>query len=439
MVSAPIAENEVQRLEALRSYQILDTKADPVFDDLAMLASHICGTPIALVSLVDSNRQWFKAKVGLQASETPRDISFCGHAITADDLFVVEDALADKRFADNPLVTSSPNIRFYAGAKLMTSDGYALGAFCVQDQVPRKLTPAQEDALRRLSRQAVALMEYKRNLIQMAEVIAERNQTAELKAAKQAAEAASRAKTEFLNNISHELLTPMNAIIGMTELVLDSELTPKQREDLLTLRTSAHSLLSLIESMLHLSEIESGQLELGTAEFSLRDTVDGLLSIMRPAAHEKGLSLVCRVQSDVPDLVTGNSKSLRQVMGQLVHNAIKFTERGQVTIDIEKEMLMQGGILAHCSVEDTGIGIPADKKDSIFDVFTQADGSLRRSYEGTGLGLTISSRLVEKMRGRIWVSSELGTGSKFHFTFYLGVRRGAPRPQIFSSKDVVNS
>jgi len=172
---------------------------------------------------------------------------------------VVEDALADSRFADNPLVTTDPKIRFYAGAKLTTSDGYALGSLCVIDRVPRKLTSAQKEALQALSRQVVAQMEYKRNVLEMAEIIADRKQTEELKAANQAAEAASRAKSEFLANISHELRTPLNGVIGMTELVLDSELTSEQRENLDVVKSSADSLLSLVNHILDFSEIESGR------------------------------------------------------------------------------------------------------------------------------------------------------------------------------------
>src|SRR5712692_5098410 len=423
MISAPIPENEAERLESLRRYQILDTKSDPAFDDLAALASFICGTPIALVSLVDSNRQWLKAKVGLEASETPRDVSFCAHTILADDLFVVEDARADQRFADNPLVITDPNIRFYAGAKLTTSDGYALGSLCVIDRVPRKLNAAQEEALRSLSRQVVAQMECKRNLLEMAEVIADRKQTDELKAAKHAAEAASRAKSEFLANISHELRTPMNGIIGMTELVLDSELTAEQRENLGVVKSSADALLSLVSDILDFSEIESGKLGPEAAEYCLRDTLSDAVKATSLRAHEKGLRLLCHTRPDVPDLVIGEPERLRQIVGHLISNAIKFTERGEIVIEMGVEMLLRGGILLHCSVADTGTGMPTEKQQLIFDVFTQADGSSTRIHGGVGLGLTISSRLVEKMGGRIWVDSELGTGSKFHFTFRQGVRR----------------
>ncbi len=426
MISAPIPENEVERLEALRRYQILDTGSEPEFNDLAALASYICGTPIALVSLIDSDRQWFKARVGLDASETPRDVAFCAHAILANDTFVVEDALADNRFLDNPLVTSDPKIRFYAGAKLTTSDGYALGSLCVIDRVPHKLTSPQKEALQALSRQVVAQMEYRRNVLEMAEIIADRKQTEELKAMKQAAEAASRAKSEFLANISHELRTPLNGIIGMTGLVLDSELTSDQRENLDVVKSSADSLLMLVTDMLDFSEIESGRPGPEAAEYCLRDILDDVIKVTAPRAREKGLRLVCHTRPDVPDLVIGDPERLRQITGHLIGNAIKFTERGEIVIEMAAEMPLRDGILLHCSVADTGTGIPPEKQQLILDVFTQGDGSSTRTHGGVGLGLTISSRLVEKMGGRIWVDSELGTGSKFHFTFRQGVRRTGP-------------
>ncbi len=427
MIRAPIPENEAERLEALRRYRILDTQSEAVFDDLAALASYICGTPIALVSLVDSDRQWFKAKVGLDASETPRDISFCGHTIEGNDTLVVEDALADSRFADNPLVTLDPKIRFYAGAKLTTSDGHALGSLCVIDRVPHQLTAAQKEALEALSRQVVAQMEYKRNVLEMAEIIAERKQTEELKAANQAAQAASRAKSEFLANISHELRTPLNGIIGMTELVLDSELTSEQRGNLDVVKSSADSLLSLVSHMLDFSDLETGKPRPEAAEYSLRDTLNEIVELAAPRARAKGLRLLCHTRPDAPEVVIGDPERVRQIIGHLISNAIEFTERGEISIEMGAEMPLRDGILLHCSVADTGTGIPAEKQQSIFDVFTQADGSATRVHGGVGLGLTISSRLVEKMGGRIWVDSEMGSGSKFHFTFRQGVRRKGPR------------
>ena len=427
MILAPIPQADEERLEALRHYQILDTRPDSDFDDLVALASHICGTPIALVSLVDSDRQWFKAKIGMVADETPRDISFCGHAILTDELFIVEDARADERFADNPLVVADPSIRFYAGAQLMTPDGHALGALCVMDSVPRTLAPVQQEGLRALSRQAVALMGYKRNMLEMAEVIADRKQSDELKAAKQAAEAGSRAKSEFLANISHELRTPMNAIIGMTELTLDSTLTSEQRDNLTTVKSSADALMSLIDNMLDFAVIDSDTPDPNIAEYRLRDSLDSTIAALSRRATEKGLRLVCHTAHDVPEFVIGDPAVLRQIVSHLVNNAMKFTARGAISVELDAEMPMRNGILLHCSVTDTGIGISVDKQRAIFDVFTQADGSATRIHGGVGLGLTICCRLVEKMGGRIWVDSELGTGSKFHFTFRQGLRRTAHR------------
>ena len=731
-MKAPLPENEAARLETLRKYAILDTLPEQEFDDLSRLAAVICGTPIALVSLVDTDRQWFKAKIGIDVPETPRDIAFCAHAILQSDVFVVPDALRDDRFHDNPLVTGRPNLRFYAGAPLMTQEGHALGTLCVADRVPRDLTEGQREALKALSRQVVTQFELRRSVADLSRAIrdrrlaeseldqlfnvsldllcivgfdgylkrinpawertlgfpereffsqpyldfihpddrkatraeakrvlegnatisfenryrcadgtylwmlwnvmpsreqqlifavgrditqrkrAERRLAAgyavtrvlaeaeslhaaaplilmsiceglgwelgalwrldeiadvlrceqfwhrpglafprfesasrgltykrgvglpgrvwesgqpvlrpeiprggqypraeiaaeegmhscfgfpiriggrvvgvmeffgreirkpedellvmfdsigtqigqfierrraddelklyadyleaarhaqeqdakslaqlvkELEVAKRRAEDATRSKSEFLANMSHEIRTPMNAIIGMTDLALDTKLTPEQREYLRTVKSSAGSLLSLINDILDFSKAEAKKLELDRAAFALRDTLEDTLKVLAVRAQQKGIELACHVAPDVPDALMGDPERLRRIVVNLVGNAVKFTEHGEIVLRAVLDSTSQDGVLLHFSVTDTGIGIPADKQQRVFEAFAQADSSTTRRFGGTGLGLSISAQLAELMGGRIWVESEVGRGSAFHFTARFG-------------------
>lgn len=724
--------DEEARLADLRSYGILDTEAEQSFDDLARLAAQVCETPIALISLVDAHRQWFKARVGVDLAETPREISFCARAILApNSVLEVPDARCDARFAANPLVTGEMGIRFYAGTPLVTADGYALGTLCVIDRRPRVLCPAQRRALEALGRQVIHLLELRRRISECGQVAAElasrearlgdtaqsllasqrllegirraqeifissnepreaferllemllsiteseygfvgevlksgdgsqylqthaitniawseetrrlyeeraatgfvfdkldnlfgavirsgqpviandprndprsgglppghpplhaflgipflrngrmvgmagianrpggydtelvrflepfaatcgvlieglraeqrrreaeeerrrfvalieassdlvsmsrpesplfyinpagrrllglgsdegdrqvsfenflppasqqklieevipavqsaghwqgqmevrnaetgeripllntvfvvreaegepslciatvgrdireqKQQEERLRAATEAAEAGNRAKSEFLATMSHELRTPMNGVIGFTNLLLETTLDEEQRSFARTIKESGEALLTIINDILDLSKIEAGKLELECSPLDLSAIAREVRQLLSVEAERKRISLELYVPSEGACQALGEAGRVRQVLLNLAGNAVKFTERGHVTIDIRQT---PAGVV-RIAVIDTGVGIAAEKQGRLFQKFSQADSSLSRRFGGTGLGLAISKRLVELMGGEIGFRSELGRGSEFWFT-----------------------
>jgi signal transduction histidine kinase/CheY-like chemotaxis protein/HPt (histidine-containing phosphotransfer) domain-containing protein len=433
-IPAPLPPDEDRRLQALHETAILDTPPERAYDDLTALAASLCNTPIALVSLVDSGRQWFKSRVGLDAPETPRDMAFCAHALhRPGEIFEVADASADARFAANPLVTRNPSIRFYAGAPILSAEGLPLGTLCVIDRKPGELTPRQRDVLRALARTAGELLAARRAEAQLRELkqrqtadlerqVAERTArleatVAELHRARNKAEEATRAKSAFLANMSHEIRTPMNAVVGMATLLRDTPLSAEQLDFVETLQTSGEHLLSVIDGILEFSKIEAGEVALERAPFDLAECVRAALALVRAQAGQKALALNLDLVPGLPAGVVGDAARVRQVVANLLSNAVKFTAQGEVAVAVSARPLEGDRVEVTVAVRDTGIGIAPSDQARLFQPFSQADSSITRRFGGTGLGLVISRRLAELMGGGIDLASEAGRGSRFSFRF----------------------
>jgi PAS domain S-box-containing protein len=648
--SDPVPENELERIKALRSYQILDTIPEEDYDAITRLASYICKAPIALISLIDNERQWFKSKVGIDVSETPRTDAFCRYTILSDEILEVPDARENENFANNTFVVGEPNVRFYAGVPLIDNDGYRLGSLCVIDQVPRTLTFEQRDALQTLSHEIISHLSLRRQkreleeslklhteffnlfnnspeihcvtdregniqlinnsvthilgytpqesigrpiwhffargdrerLLQVVEaglrkseksyeletriiarngeirwigwsviakgdrwyasgrdityqkhVVAELEQLSlvaskvsngvvisnadnevvwinnafekitgyhladvkdnhlgdvlkgeltdisiiqkarelskakqsfevdlliyrkdgqplwvsvinsiildnagnidkyveviiditakkkaelELIATKEEALQLNRAKDMFISVMSHEIRTPLNAVIGISHLLMDDNPNDSQKENLNILKFSAENLMTLINDVLDFTKVETGNIELEKVNVDLRDLTNSVVNSMHFKAQAKGIYLRAQIDESLPRNIIGDQTRICQILLNLVGNSLKFTDKGGIIIDLKVIEQTANQVRIRFEVSDTGIGIPADKINMVFESFKQADANITRLYGGTGLGLAITKRLVELHDSRINVESVYGQSSKFWFT-----------------------
>lgn len=452
MPAAPYPENEAERQQALEQYNLLDTLPEEAFDDITTLAAHICNTPIALVSLIDRDRQWFKSKVGIDAEETPREQAFCAHAIlNPNQVLVVPNAEADPRFADNPLVTGGPQIRFYAGAPLQTPDGQAIGTLCAIDNQPRELTDEQLQGLQALSRQVVAQMELRRNVAQLSQTLTrlQRTQASLIQAEKMSA------LGQFVAGIAHEINNPVSFILGnlphaqsyteeLLELLKHYQKTyPNPEPELadivnqIDLNYIADDFIKLLKSMKSgASRIEKIVTSLRTfshldeAEIKpvqLQEHLDNAIALSQAKLQQTFASCnikVSKTYADLPPIVC-NIGQLNQVFINIISNAIDaineriaqaqqsdstadYTPKININLKTDYDDKRQEFVIV--AIQDNGIGIESEIKDKIFDPFYTS----KPIGQGTGLGLTSSYDIVvEQHRGKLQVDSTPGQGSCF--------------------------
>jgi two-component system NtrC family sensor kinase len=435
----PIPDNETERLQALERYHILDTEAEEAFDHLTRLAAYICGTPIALITLVDRQRQWFKARVGLEVTETPRDFAFCAYAIAEQDqLFVIPDTLEDERFASNPLVTSDPNIRFYAGAPLITPDGYALGTLCAIDTVPCNLNPKQLEALKMLGQQVISQLELRLKMYYLKQAQARMIQTEKMSALGQLVAGVAHeinnpvtfihGNITYLNTYTQELLSliqvykehvtqPSPAIEAkLDEIDLDF-ISKDSFKILQSMQVGTDRIGEIVQSLRNFSHLDE-------AEFKAVDIHEGINSALlllqyrlQATDNHAGINII-KEYSDLP-LIQCYPGQVNQVFMNLLSNAIDAVEEVGQEQSLESDQDRENRIWIHTekddnyikiTIADNGIGIPEDIRSRIFDPFF----TTKPIGKGTGLGLSISHQIIaEKHGGKLYCDSTVGEGTKF--------------------------
>lgn len=394
MKEADLPQNESARIALLNELDILDTLEEQAYDDLTFLASKICDTPIALISLIDSERQWFKSHHGLEARETSREYAFCSHAILDDKILYVPDSEKDERFHDNPLVTGAPHVKFYAGMPLKVRGGLQVGTLCVIDNKARTLDAEQLKALESLGRQAVSQL----NL---------RLQIKELKVLEQM-------EREFIAMVSHELRTPLTSIYGSLSLI-ESKVVKQDSEKFNTLINVSYQnsirLKNIVDDILEITRLESGLFKIKKSRVNINKIVKDTSARLEEYFKKCHVHSKLQLNESLPEIEC-DPERIEQVLSNLFSNAAKFSSKESViTVSTHVE---EGFIKV--SIEDQGVGIPQDKHKNLFDKFSKLDMQKEGKLPGTGLGLHISKEIIELHDGTIGLASKEGKGSTFFFT-----------------------
>jgi len=394
MISGKIPDNENERLRWLKELDILDTLEESAYDDLTHLAAQICDTPIALVSLIDETRQWFKSHHGLDASETSREMAFCGHAINQDELFIIEDADHDPRFIDNPLVTAAPYVKFYAGAPLIMDSNIRIGTLCVIDNHARSITGEQKESLAALARQVVSQLQLRLKLKEMQYL--------------------DKAKDEFLSMVSHELRTPLTSLKGSLDILnYQSESLNEAMKPMMNIAVrNADQLLVIVNDILDLAKMEAGKLEMHFTSVNLVELAQQSLQLNASYIERCTCQANLEVSNDIKCiLVNADEQRLLQVISNFISNSAKFSsDKGQITISIDVQ-----GDYAKLNVTDYGEGIAEEHQHKLFMKFQQLSDSEYQKLPGTGLGLNISKHIIDAHHGEIGFSSVPSKKTTFFF------------------------
>lgn len=393
----PIPEHEDERVEALQSYRLLDTLPENDFEELTLLASEICQTPVALITLLDEKRQWFKSKLGFEPTQTPKEQAFCAHTIVnAADIMVVPDARNDERFSNNPLVTGSPNIVFYAGVPLINEDGFALGSLCVIDSTPKDLSQRQRNSLKILGKQVLAQMELRRKVAILEKA---NNDLLETNAFIQ----------KFASTAAHDIKNPLSSIL-LTSQALHMrlrKLNDEQSRNLAEINiTAAKRLLTLVDDMLEYSSAPATLLN-NQKCVKMNALLKGVIALI-DVPHGVTIKL-----PKIDHNITCSSIALEQVFLNLINNAIRYNDKAEGVITV---LFREEGDYYHFKVADNGMGIAEKNLAKIFHKEVTLNVTDRFDKKGTGLGLYTVKSLIEKLHGQINVSSQIGSGTTFEFS-----------------------